>query len=154
VAALFKQLTFHGVTLLSIGEGEITELHVGLKGAVSALYFKDLAQKTRRRLEGRVREGRSAGGLSYGYRIARGSGAEPSTGERVIEPYEAGVVRGIFADFAAGKSPRAIAIELNHHFGAERQAVGRFDDLCQLAARHRHPQQRTPASLSGTANGS
>jgi site-specific DNA recombinase len=113
VAALFKQLSFHGVTLLTIGEGEISELHVGLKGAMSALYLKDLAQKTRRGLEGRVREGRSAGGLSYGYRIARGSGAEPSTGERAIDPFEANIVRGIFTDFAAGKSPRAIAIELN-----------------------------------------
>jgi site-specific DNA recombinase len=113
VTALFKHLSFHGVTLLAIGEGEISELHVGLKGAMSALYLKDLAQKTRRGLEGRVREGRSAGGLSYGYRIARGSGAEPSTGERVIEPIEADVVREIFEDFAAGKSTRAIAIELN-----------------------------------------
>jgi site-specific DNA recombinase len=112
VTALFKHLSFHGVTLLTIGEGEISELHVGLKGAMSALYLKDLAQKTRRGLEGRVREGRSAGGLSYGYRIARGSGAEPSTGERVIEPIEADVVREIFEDFAAGKSTRAIAIAI------------------------------------------
>ncbi len=76
VAALFKHLSFGGVTLLTIGEGEISELHVGLKGTMSALLLKDLAQKTRRGLEGRVREGRSAGGLSYGYRIARGGGAE------------------------------------------------------------------------------
>jgi site-specific DNA recombinase len=112
VAGLFKQLSFHGVTLLTIGEGEISELHVGLKGAMSALYLKDLAQKTRRGLEGRVREGRSAGGLSYGYRVARGAGAE-ATGERVIDPTEADVVRGVFADFAAGRSPRAIAKALN-----------------------------------------
>ena len=45
VAALFKQLSFHGVTLLTIGDSEISELHVGLKGAMSALYLKDLAQK-------------------------------------------------------------------------------------------------------------
>jgi len=73
VAALYKQLSFQGVLLLTIGEGEISELHVGLKGAMSALYLKDLAQKTRRGLEGRIRQGRSAGGLSYGYRIVRGS---------------------------------------------------------------------------------
>ena len=50
---------------------------------------------------------------SNGYRIARGSGAEASTGERAINPFEADIVRGIFTDFAAGKSPRAIAIKLN-----------------------------------------
>ena len=115
VAALYKQLSFHGVLLLTIAEGEITELHVGLKGAMSALYLKDLAQKTRRGLEGRVRQGRSAGGLSYGYRIVRAIGPDgaPTTGEREVDAKEAEVVRGVFAAFAAGKSPRAIAKDLN-----------------------------------------
>jgi DNA invertase Pin-like site-specific DNA recombinase len=112
VAGLFKQLSFHGVTLLTIAEDEITELHVGLKGAMSALYLKDLAQKTRRGLEGRVRQGRSAGGLSYGYRIVRkiGPNGAPTTGDREVDENEAGVVRGVFAAFTAG---RAIAKELN-----------------------------------------
>ena len=115
VAGLYKQLSFHGVLLLTITEGEITELYVGLKGAMSALYLKDLAQKTRRGLEGRVRQGRSAGGISYGYRIVRAVGPDraPTTGEREIEENEAGVVRSIFAAFASGKSPRAIAKDLN-----------------------------------------
>jgi DNA invertase Pin-like site-specific DNA recombinase len=115
VAGLYKLLSFHGVVLVTIGEGEITELHVGLKGAMSALYLKDLAQKTRRGLEGRVRQGRSAGGISYGYRIVRSIGRDgaPTTGEREIDEREAEVVRGIFAAFASGKSPRAIAKDLN-----------------------------------------
>jgi site-specific DNA recombinase len=115
VAGLYKQLSFHGVLLVTIGEGEITELHVGLKGAMSALYLKDLAQKTRRGLEGRVRQGRSAGGISYGYRIAGTVGPDGSrtTGEREIDENEAEVVRSIFAAFVAGRSPRAIAKDLN-----------------------------------------
>src|SRR5262249_7023034 len=44
-------------------EGEVGELHVGLKGTMNALFLKDLAQKTRRGLEGRVRQGKSGGGL-------------------------------------------------------------------------------------------
>jgi site-specific DNA recombinase len=115
VAGLFKQLSFHGVLLITIGEGEISELHVGLKGAMGALYLKDLAQKTRRGLEGRVRQGRSAGGLSYGYRVLRTTGPDGAltTGEREVDGQEAEIVRAIFADFAAGKSPRAIAKSLN-----------------------------------------
>jgi site-specific DNA recombinase len=35
VAALFKQLSFAGVKLITIAEGEITELHVGLKGTMN-----------------------------------------------------------------------------------------------------------------------
>ena len=47
-------------------EGEIRDLHVGLRGTMSALYLKDLAQKIHRGVEGVVRAGRSGGGLSFG----------------------------------------------------------------------------------------
>src|SRR5512132_1540661 len=67
-AALYKQLGFAGVRLVTLAEGEISELHVGLKGTMNALFLKDLAMKTRRGLEGRVRLGRSGGGLCYGYK--------------------------------------------------------------------------------------
>ncbi len=60
IAGLYKHLSFAGVKLLTIAEGEINELHVGLKGTMNALFLKDLALKTRRGLEGRVRQGRSA----------------------------------------------------------------------------------------------
>src|SRR5215469_2021711 len=62
VAALYKHLCFAGVRLLTLAEGDISELHVGLKGTMNALFLKDLAAKTRRGLEGRVRAGRSGGG--------------------------------------------------------------------------------------------
>ena len=42
IAGLFKQLTFADITLLTLSEGEISELHVGLKGTMNALYIKDL----------------------------------------------------------------------------------------------------------------
>jgi hypothetical protein len=82
---------------------------------MSALFLKDLAKKTHRGLEGRVRSGRSAGGLSYGYRVLRETRADGtlSTGERVIEETEAALVRRIFADYASGLSPRSIARTLN-----------------------------------------
>ena len=65
VAGFYKQLSFCGVKIVTLAEGEISELHVGLKGTMNALFLKDLAQKTRRGLEGRVRQGRSGGGLCY-----------------------------------------------------------------------------------------
>ncbi|HWI25854.1 MAG TPA: recombinase family protein [Stellaceae bacterium] len=115
VAALYKHLSFSGVRLVTLAEGVINELHVGLKGTMNALYIKDLAQKTRRGLEGRVRQGRSGGGLCYGYEVVRELDArgEPVHGGRKINEAEAAVVRRIFRSFAAGKSPRAIAHELN-----------------------------------------
>ena len=107
-ATLFKQLSFHGVRIVTVAEGEISELHVGLKGTMNALFLKDLAQKTRRGLEGRVREGRSGGGICYGYDLVPGD-----VGARRINAAEAAVVRRIFHDYAIGRSPRAIAKALN-----------------------------------------
>jgi site-specific DNA recombinase len=111
VASFFKQMSFAGIRVVTLAEGEIGELHVGLKGTMNALFLKDLADKTRRGLRGRIEQGRSGGGLCYGYRITQS--ADGQRGGREIEEAEAAVVRRIFASFAAGNSPRAIAAELN-----------------------------------------
>jgi site-specific DNA recombinase len=112
---LFKQLCFAGVRLVTLSEGEIGELHVGLKGTMNALFLKDLAHKTRRGLEGRIRQGKSGGGLCFGYDVVRKADAsgEALHGERHINEVEAAIVRRIFQEFAQGRSPRAIAQSLN-----------------------------------------
>ena len=112
IAGLYKNLSFAGIKLVTIAEGEINELHVGLKGTMNALFLKDLAQKTWRGLEGRVRAGRSGGGLCYGYDVVRAIDGE--RGQRKVNDSEAAIVLRIFREFAAGKSPRAIATDLNH----------------------------------------
>ena len=99
IAGLFKQLCFAGVRLVTLSEGEIGELHVGLKGTMNALFLKDLAHKTRRGLEGRVRQGKSGGGLCFGYDVVRkvDASGEDLHGERRINQGEAAIVRRIFA---------------------------------------------------------
>jgi site-specific DNA recombinase len=115
VAGLYKQLCFADVTLVTLAEGEIAELQIGLKGTMNALFLKDLAAKTRRGLEGRVRQGRSGGGNAYGYDVVRETdqSGEPVRGKRSINAAQAEIVRRIFEDFADGQSPRAIARALN-----------------------------------------
>jgi site-specific DNA recombinase len=115
VATLFKQLRFAGVPILTLAEGEITELHVGLKGTMNALFLKDLAAKTHRGLRGRVEDGKSGGGICYGYRVIKrlDERGDRIRGDREIDPAQADVVRRIFRDFAAGISPRAIGMKLN-----------------------------------------
>ena len=115
IAALHKRLKFAGVNLVTKSEGVVGELHIGFKGTLNALFLKDLAAKTHRGLEGRIRAGSSAGGLSYGYEavIQHDARGEPIRGGRRIHPEQAGVVRRIFEMFAAGQSPRAIARQLN-----------------------------------------
>ena len=115
IAGLFKQLTFAGVRLITLSEGEINELHVGLKGTMNALFLKDLAAKTRRGLEGRVRQGKSGGGNAYGYDVVKkvDSNGEPIRGERRINQGQADIIRRVFTEFSNGRSPRAIAHDLN-----------------------------------------
>jgi hypothetical protein len=43
IRPLYKHLKFAGVTIVTLAEGEISELDVGLKGTMNALFLKDLA---------------------------------------------------------------------------------------------------------------
>jgi site-specific DNA recombinase len=108
-------LQFAGIKFVTLGEGEIGALHIGLKGTMNALFLKDLADKVRRGLRGWVENGKSGGGNAYGYDVVRMFDAvgEPVRGERRINPVEAEVIREIFVRYAAGASPRKIAMELN-----------------------------------------
>ncbi|MEF2549247.1 recombinase family protein [Aurantimonas sp. E1-2-R+4] len=115
VATLYKQLKFAGVIIVTLAEGDISELHVGLKGTMNALFLKDLAMKTHRGLRGRVEKGKAGGGLCYGYRVVKklDANGEPVRGDREIVPEEAEIVRRVLREFAAGKPPKAIAVDLN-----------------------------------------
>ena len=115
IAGLFKRFAFANVKMVTLSEGDVTHLHVGLKGTMNALFLKDLAEKVRRGLRGRVEDGKSGGGNSYGYDVAKSLDAkgEPIRGNRSINLAEAKVVRRIFSDYAAGASPKQIATVLN-----------------------------------------
>jgi DNA invertase Pin-like site-specific DNA recombinase len=116
VAAFYKLARFTGARLVTIGEGQVDELHVGLKGTMNALYLKDLAAKTFRGMEGRLRAGRHIGAPAFGYRrvigVLRPDG-EPVRGLREIVPEKAALVRRIFDEYAAGSSVTAIVRRLN-----------------------------------------
>ncbi|MBM7330452.1 recombinase family protein, partial [Agrobacterium sp. S2] len=115
VATFYKHLKFAGVPIVTLSEGEISELHVGLKGTMNALFLKDLAAKTHRGIRGRVEDGKSGGGLCFGYNVVKQLDArgDPVRGDREINEAEANVVRRIFREFAAGVGPRTIARTLN-----------------------------------------
>ena len=115
IAHIYKRTRFAGVRIVTLSEGDVNELHIGLKGTMGALFLKDLADKTRRGLRGRVEAGKSGGGNSFGYDVVRRLDAEglPVRGERKINAAQAGIVRRIFSDYAAGKAPQAIAKQLN-----------------------------------------
>ena len=100
-------MTYLGVKIVTKAEGEINDMHIGLGGTMSALFLKQLAEKTHRGLEGRVKDGKSAGGISYGYRLDRAAPCPTASSARANAPSterEAAVVRRIFADYAAGSA--------------------------------------------------
>lgn len=107
LAGLYKRLTHQGIKLRTVHEGVATTVLIGLRGLVGQLYCEDGAHKVRRGQAGRVREGLSGGGITYGYTQG------PRPGERIILEPEGHVVRRIFAQFIAGRTPRQIAHDLN-----------------------------------------
>jgi site-specific DNA recombinase len=115
IAGVYKRLRFAGVKIYTLSEGEIAELHIGFTGTMSALYLKNLGEKTWRGQSGRVRAGKSGGGNCYGYDVVRRSNkaGEPECGDRCINEKEAAIVSYIFNEYVAGKSPKAIAHALN-----------------------------------------
>lgn len=111
MAHIYKALQFRGIALHTVAEGLTDEMHIGLKGTMNALFLRDLAEKTRRGQRGRIEKGRSGGGLAYGYDVS--SDGEDGAGGRCINERQAIIIRRIFAAFAVGETPNAIATALN-----------------------------------------
>ncbi len=102
-----KRLDFLGITIHS-ASGKVGKLDGALRALMGEMFIENLATHVRRGLEGVVRDGRHAGGRAFGYKAVL---AKP--GELEIVADEAETVRRIFADYIAGKTPRAIAEALN-----------------------------------------
>lgn len=117
IAYLFKRCRHYGIRIVTLLEGdEISEIHIGMKGTMSAIYLKDLGRRAHRGLEQRAIQGESTGGRSYGYKIEPRYDAK---GNRIggiisVDEGQAPHVVRIFEDYAdKGKSPKKIAAELN-----------------------------------------
>lgn len=107
LAGIKKELAFLDIAIMTVQDGLVGAMHIGLKGLMGELYLADLSQKTHRGQSARVRAGGAGGGRSYGYQPAR------EAGEMSVIPAEADVVRRIFEEYAAGETPRAIVARLN-----------------------------------------
>jgi DNA invertase Pin-like site-specific DNA recombinase len=88
---VWEMLRFCGCELMAVDDGRASEISIGVRGLVGALYLTDLASKTRRGLAGKLAQGQRAGGLPYGYRPIAGR-----PGEHEIDGDQAAVVLRIF----------------------------------------------------------
>ena len=81
---------------------------------MSQLALADIKAKTQRGLRAVAEDGRSAGGICYGYRAAAADPSRPDKrGLRAIDEAEARIVVQIFEGYANGLSPKTIARNLN-----------------------------------------
>lgn len=94
----------------------------GFKGLMNDIFLDDLRDKTHRGLAGQALKGNNCGGRNYGYRhvpvehpTEKDEYGRPKilAVRREIDPEQARWVKQIFAWYAAGRSPRQIAAELN-----------------------------------------
>lgn len=115
IAHVWKRVRFSGAEIYTLADGIIGPIHIGMKGTMNAVELEKNAHKQRRGAIGALSRGRIPGGMCYGYE------ADPlllddgtvDRGRRRIVPEQAAVIRWIYAEYVAGKSPRAIAKELN-----------------------------------------
>lgn len=63
-------MSYSDVKIVTLSEGEVSHLNVGLNGT-HALLLKDLAGKAHRGLRGRIEVGKSGGGNSYDYDVVK-----------------------------------------------------------------------------------
>jgi DNA invertase Pin-like site-specific DNA recombinase len=108
IAGIYKRLRFAGVSIVTLSEGEIGDLHIGLKGTMNAIFLKDLADKTRRGLRGRVEAGKSGGGNSYGYDVVKrfATDGTPLRGDRTINAAQAAIVLRFSANTPPASPPK------------------------------------------------
>ena len=106
-AAIRKRLTFAGINMMTPVDGVVTRLTDGIKAVIDSQYLEDLKVMIYRGMAGVVRDGRHAGGKAYGYRTTGKKGVLE------INPAEAEIVRRIFEEYVAGRTPRDIAHGLN-----------------------------------------
>lgn len=110
IAGIHKRLQFVGVKIVTLADGIVGKMHVGLKGMIASMFLDDLAQKTKRGQIGRVKAGRIPGGRCYGYDVVP---SLDERGQRSINKKEAAIVRRIFAEYVDGCSPLEIVAKLN-----------------------------------------
>ncbi len=110
LANIYKRLQFAEVKIVTLADGDVGKMHVGIKGMLASMFLDDLAQKTKRGQVGRVKAGRIPGGRCYGYDVVPSIGER---GQRAINEKEAAIVQRIFAEYTKGHSPLTIVAKLN-----------------------------------------
>jgi DNA invertase Pin-like site-specific DNA recombinase len=147
IAYLYKQFQFAGIKIISLTEGEITELHIGLKGTMNALFLKDLAIKVRRGVQRKIEEhgNKSGGGLSYGYDVVPhyDEKGELIRGDRKKNTVQAEIVNRVLREYADGISPWLSAKKLNAEAETDKSKLSPTGGKWTASSIRGHPKRGT-----------
>lgn len=110
-----ERIEYAGARLFTLFEGVVTPIIGLISGFKDAQFRPDLAKRVRRGHIGALRQGRIPGSIAYGHRQANRLDDKGNVvrGLREIDDDKAAIVRRIFAEYAAGRSARAIVRDLN-----------------------------------------
>lgn len=115
IAGFFKRARHYGARIVTLSEGEIGAIHIGMNGTMAAVQLEQLGEKVRRGQIGRVVAGKIPGGISYGYAPVR-EFREDGTfekGVRKVRDDQAEIVRRIYRQYVDGVGAVEIARQLN-----------------------------------------
>ena len=115
-SGILKQLRHEGIELWTVqAKAAVTDMELGLRSILSHEMIEQTRFRTREGMKTSVTKGRAAGGIAYGYRAKLVYDAKGNRipGEREIDEEQAEIVRWIFEQYALGKSPKELAVELN-----------------------------------------
>jgi site-specific DNA recombinase len=107
LASLFEHLKYHGVKLMTVAQGEVTEMQIAFDGISNPDYIRKLIQRVKRGQDGIARDGKIPGDKCYGYDLV-----PFKPGERTINNDQATIVVRIFREYANGMTPRQIVAGL------------------------------------------
>ena len=125
IAGIFKRVSYADVKIFTLSEGEVSHLHVGLKGTMNALFLKDLADKTRRGQRGRPDSEAVGAAAGEGGPADRRTDAHPGLAR------DAGIgERKCLAPAIARRQPEGGADGGDH--GPARAAVGARDEAARV----------------------
>src|SRR6266404_7744390 len=111
---LYERLSFAGIRVVAVSQGVDSadpqaELLIGVHGLIDSVYWRELAQKTHRGMQGRALRGDATGGRCFGYKTVSSDG-----GARLcVNTDEVETVRRIFRMYSSGLSLRHVAGQLN-----------------------------------------
>ena len=138
---LYEKLTFAGVRLVAVSQGvdsdsSQAELLIGVHGLIDAVYWRELAQKTHRGMQGLALRGFHTGGRCFGYSSVK---AADGSARLEVNSAEAEIINRIYRLYTeSAYSMKRIAHTLNAEgILSPQPQKGRFNrSWCVSSVRH------------------